>query len=303
MTAAEGRARVDVIVRTMADEARAPQLFRALDSIQSQQGALARPIVVVNGERYHEPVMTALRRRQGVLLHHFSEASAGRALIIGRELVTAPYFMFLDDDDHLVPYALKEIVPGAAVDVDWDVLVTNGYGYRQSEGVRAPWIEDLMSHSRNPLRSLMHENWLSPGNSLFRTASISADLLDIGHGHHAWTHIAFRLALGGKRLKFMNISTAVYNDTAGSMSKRLSYHEEELRLLNKFRTHPNLDSEVRAIMESKYRNTLHTMAVQYALAGKMGKAWRCHLRSLRPPYTLKYLLFSRKLLFRRRAGQ
>lgn len=293
---------VDVVVRTMADEARAPLLFRALDSIQSQEGVVARPIVVVNGRSHHEPVMAALRERDGILLHHFPQAAHGHAITVGRRLVTAPYFMYLDDDDYFVSSALKEVVPGREVTVDWDVLITNRY--RESGEKVELDIKDLSSHERDPLRGLMTQNWLAPGSSLFRTDSISAELVDLDHQYHSWTHIAFRLLNEGKRLEFRDIPTVVlYADTPGSKSKQLIYHEDGLRVLEEMQSYPNLDSEIRSILDRKYCDVLHSMAVQYSRAGNMRRAWQCHVRSLRPPHTLKYLLFSRKLLFPRRNAQ
>lgn len=295
---AQGLPRVDVIVRTLADNARESQLFHALDSIQSQQGVSAQPIVVVNGERRNESTMVALRARPGIRLHHFPEASAGLAITKGRELVDAPYFMFLDDDDQLVPHALDEIVPHAEDDVDWDVLITNGR--RRAPNNVCLLHEDLMSLGRNPLHGLLRENWLSPGTSLFRTASVSVELLDVGRSYHEWTHIAFRLVLTGKEIKFHDVMTAVINDSPKSLSKSLEYHEEGINLLGALRAHPGLDAEVRAALDNKYHNALHTLAAQYARVGAMRKAWRCHCSSLRPPHTFKYLLFSRKLLFPKR---
>jgi len=50
---------LDVVVRTLADSQRSGALFRALDSIQSQCAVSARPIVVVNGDRYDPQVTDA----------------------------------------------------------------------------------------------------------------------------------------------------------------------------------------------------------------------------------------------------
>src|SRR5690348_13293408 len=74
----DGRPQLDVVVRTLAQESRHRALLRALDSIQGQASFAARPIVVVNGDRYHPPLLEELRQRQGVLFHYLPEASAGR---------------------------------------------------------------------------------------------------------------------------------------------------------------------------------------------------------------------------------
>ena len=105
-TAPEPHPSLDVIVRTLADAQRSGLLFRALDSIQSRSGVTARPIVVVNGQRFDAATLAALKSRPGILLHQEQQASAGLALVAGRKLVTAPFFSYLDDDE-LIAGSLK----------------------------------------------------------------------------------------------------------------------------------------------------------------------------------------------------
>lgn len=290
---ASGKPRIDVIVRTQALKERAPALLHALDGIQALACAEAHPIIVVNGERFHAPLFEALRHRSGVLLHHVPIASAGNALTEGRRLVTAPYFMYLDDDDELLEPGMGQLVQQMGIRADWDVIVTNGYG--RSKGVLSPWVPDLMSHALHPALSLVGECWLSPGASVFRSMSVPVTLLETGRDHHEWTYLAFLLVLEGKRIRFLDIPTVVYNDTAGSASKSFAHREAALRLLESMRADPRTDRETRAALERKYRNTLHTLAAACLRDGARRKAWRYHLRSLRPPFTFKYLLFSRKM--------
>lgn len=290
--------RIDVVVRTLALAARQQALKRALDSIQMLSAVDARPIVVVNGDRWHPPVLDMLQRRPGILLHHLPEASAARAITAGRRLVKAPYFMFLDDDDELLAPGLQRLAAHVTNDSDWDVVITNGYF--SSGGQRRPMYLDLHAHADNPLRSLVGETWLCPGASLFRTESVSADALDVNRDHQEWTNIAFLLALTDLRIRFLDVPTVVYYDTEGSASKGLGHQEAALQLLEEMKADSRVDAETLAAMERKYRNTLHILANQYWRQGAHRKAWRYHLRSMRPPFTFKYLLFSRKLLLPRR---
>lgn len=296
----DGRPRLDVVVRTLAQESRHRALLRALESIQGQASFAARPIVVVNGDRYHPPLLEELRQRQGVLFHYLPEASAGRALAVGRALVTAPYFMFLDDDDELLGPGLQRLAEDMSHDPDWDVIVTNGYGC--SNGEMRPWVPDLMGHAIHPVRSLMAECWLSPGAAVFRSEAVSSAFLDVRRDYHEWTYIAFLLILDGKRVRFLDVPTVTYYDTQHSASKSFAYEEAALELLDTMKADPRLDSETLAIMEKKYRNTLHTLAFRYWRRGARRKAWHYHMRSMRPPFTIKYLLFSRKLLLPSRTG-
>jgi glycosyltransferase involved in cell wall biosynthesis len=297
-TFATARPRIDVIMRTLADKARERNITRALDGIQSLSSVDARPVVVVNGDRYHPPLLQALRARSGMIVHYLSEASAVRARTEGRRLVTAPWFMFLDDDDELIASGMAQLAEHIVNHVDWDVLITNGYF--SADGERRPMYLDLNIIAAHPLRSLVAEGWLCPGASVFRTASIDVDLLDVQHFHQEWTHIAFRLVMAKKRINFLDVPTGIYYDTEGSASKSHRHQEEAVRLLEEMMADPEVDPETLTVMKRKYRNMLHILAVQHWRRGHLRQAWRYHLRSMRWPFTFKYLLFSRKLLVPRR---
>lgn len=297
----EEKPRIDVIVRTLLSKTREREIIRALDSIQNLSSMHARPIVVVNGDRYDPTLLKTLQRRQGVVLHFQADASAGRAIGTGRRLVTAPYFMFLDDDDQLVAAGMESFSKYILDHSDWDVLVTNGYFSRLGE--RRPMYLDLQSHAIHPLRSLLSESWVCAGATIFRSESISAAFLDMERNHQEWTFIAFRLVMEEKRIAFMDAPTVVYHDTGGSASKLIEHQEEALDLLEQMSAHPRVDRETRRLMERKYRNMLHVLALQHWQRGARRKAWIYHLRSMRQPFTFKYLLFSRKLLIPARRAQ
>lgn len=290
----EEKPRIDVIVRTLLSKTREREIMRALDSIQNLPSMQARPIVVVNGDHYDRPLLDMLQQRPGIVLHYQPDASAGRAIATGRRLVTAPYFMYLDDDDQLVAAGMKSLSTYVFNHFDWDVLITNGYFCRSGES--RPMYLDLKSHAIHPLRSLLSESWVCAGATIFRSESISADFLDMERNHQEWTYIAFRLVMEEKRIAFMDAPTVVYHDTGGSASKLIEHQEEALSLLEQMSADSRVDGETRSLMERKYRNMLHVIALQYWRQGDRRKAWIYHLRSMRQPFTFKYLLFSRKLL-------
>ena len=286
---------IDVIVRTLADAGRFEKLFRALDSIQNQSGVVARPVVVVNGNRYDSATLTELDRREGIRLRYLQEASAGRARDVGRSLVTAPYFAFLDDDDVLIKDALRKPLAWFDDHPQCDVLITNRYVVK--DGHQSLEITHLAEHASQPVLSLLDECWLSPGASFFRTESITTDLINVNRSYQEWTALAFRLCTEGKRVHFMDVPTAIYNDTPDSLSKDMEHQEAALDVLQLIRHESRVDTQVYNRAEQKYRNTLHVLAMNYWKQGQHGRAWRYHLASLRPPHTLKFLLFSRKLLW------
>ncbi|TAM96049.1 MAG: glycosyltransferase family 2 protein [Rhodanobacteraceae bacterium] len=286
---------IDVIVRTLADAARSELLFRALDSIQGQTGVDARPIVVVNGQRFDPATLAALERRPGIVLHCEQQASAQLARAAGRRLVTAPYFAYLDDDDVLVAGSLREPLQWLEDHPDCDVMINNGYFAR--EGQPLVRFTDIPSHVDHPALSLLDESWLQPGAFMCRTESIPPVMLGSEWSNLEWTHLAFELCAERKHLHFMDIPTVHYNDTPGSMSKEMRQHEVALDLLQLVCRDPRLDAEVRRGAYRKFLRSLHDLAWGYWQRGQYGRAWRAHLTSLRPPYTFRYLLFSRKLMW------
>ncbi len=286
---------LDVIVRTLADKPRAKLLFRALDTIRALPLA-SRAIVVANGPHCDAAVLETLRARADGELIYSPIASADKARVLGRRAVIAPVFTFLDDDDELLSANVAATL--AANDCcaeQWDVLIANRL--RERDGKTEREHPGLLDYAEDPLLSLLRNNWLGPGAVFYRTARIGTDLLDVGHGHHEWTHIAFRLARQPDiRLRFIDRPTAIYHDTPESMSKLNLHHKEELELLAELKSEQGLTPRVRSRLNSKYANSLHMAAAKAASGGDWWQAWQFHLKSLRPPYTLKYLLYTRKLL-------
>lgn len=288
---------VDVIVRTLADHSRSKLLFRALDSIQNQNGVTTRPIVVVNGQVFDEETLQALNNRAGILVHQEQQASVGGARTAGRKLVTAPFFAYLDDDDELIADSLAGPLEWLERHPECDVLISNGYFVKEN-GASSALIQ-IADHERlgQPALSLLQESWLHPGAFIGRTATISTSMLDPQWSNMEWTHLAFELCAEGKRLHFMDVPMMRYYDTPGSTSKLVKHHEAELELLEQVKHDARLAPEVRRAANRKYLRVLHNLSMKYWKQGDHQRAWRCHLGSLHLPYTLKYLLFSRKLVW------
>lgn len=292
---------IDVIVRTLADAPRAKGLFRALDSIQDLH-VPARPIVVVNGTYFDKATMITLERRPGIFLYRERHASARLARAAGRLLATARYFAYLDDDDELIKGSLLEPLNWLESHKDCDVLVSNGYFVRDGEPLMK--FTHMADHIAHPSLSLLGESWLQPGAFICRTKTVPYRLFASKWSNLEWTHLAFELCAEHKKIHFMDIPTVRYNDTPGSMSKDMRQNEAALDLLYEISHDARMDLEVRQSARRKYLRSLHDLAWEYWRHGNHQRAWRCHLASLQLPYTLKYLLFTRKLILKtdRRLG-
>ena len=284
---------VDIVIRTAGAPERRSSLQRAIRSVLDQQGVAARPIVVVAGNL--PKLCNELANHPVVKVQHLRQpASPGRALAIGRSLVEADHYGFLDDDDELLPHAIMTGLQVMHAEAQTDLVVTTGFYF--SEGRRQIQVPDLLSNQSDPVSSILDRCWLSSCGGLYRASTITSayfeDLPDVCE----WTYLAFRLALDQRKIRF--IDTLTYNayDTPMSMSKGAAFIEGTLLALNAMRAHPQ-PAAVRAKLERKYRAALHDAADDYRRLKRRRKAWLCHLRSLRPPHTFRYLGYTRKLMW------
>ena len=282
---------VDVIIRTAGR--RRAALARATGSVLNQRGVEARPIVIANHPRLGPRLPLALESR--VKLHRVShKVSPGAALGVGRSLVTAPFFAFLDDDDELLSAALAAGVEIMRENAEVDAVITTGY--RIASGQRRIDIPDIAREQRDPLSGIIERCWLNPGGALFRTAAVSQSYFDGLPDLCEWTFLAFRLAFDARNIRFLDQPTYLAYDTPGSLSKTAEYVDAIASVLDTMRGFP-LPQDLRAKLERKYRGALHEAAECALKQGQHIKAWRFHLRSMRPPYLLRYFAYTRKLLW------
>jgi hypothetical protein len=280
------RETVDVIIRTAGK--RRASLERAINSILDQQHVAARPVIVANGA----PLPYAMPAP--VKLHQVPhKITPGAALHAGRRLVTAPLFAFLDDDDELLPDALSVGVATMRSDPTVDLVVTPGFWITNNK--RIADIPDIAREQNDPLGGILERCWLNPGGGLFRTSSLPHTYFHDLPPLCEWTFLAFRLALDGRNIRFLEHPTYLAHDTLGSLSKSASYVEATVEVLSRMRRH-RIPATVQARLEKKYRAALHEAAERSLNEGQHVKAWRFHLRSLISSQALSYFPYTRKLL-------
>lgn len=285
---------VAVVMPTEARSDRADLLRRALESVLSQQGVRAIPIVVVNGKAASVALLADLTRSPQVQLVRLEMANLPAALRTGRELVRSPYFAELDDDDELLPGALAARVEAMEAHPDVDVVVTQGY--IDDCGRRELDIVDLERFQADPLRSMLDHNWLAPCAGLFRTATIGPEYFVDVPRYLEWTYLGVRFALE-RRILFLNHATWVYRaGTPRSLSKQAEYVRQQAASLNRLLALP-LPRAVRRGFAQRRGNALHTAAGMELNAGRAREAWRWHLRSLAATGGWRYSLYTRRLLY------
>jgi glycosyl transferase family 2 len=283
---------VDVVIRSAGAPERRTSLQRAIRSVLNQQSVAARPIIVLAANL---PNLAAeLAAQPGVKVHHVGQpASPGRALGFGRRAVETDYYGFLDDDDELLPHALATGLEEMRAEPETDLVVTTGYWFSGER--RQVHIPDIRKHQDDPISGILERCWLHSCGGLYRAATVTQKYFDDLPDLCEWTYLAFRLALDRRNIRFLDVPTYNAYDTPGSMSKGAEFMEGTLIALDAMRAHSQ-PAAVRAKLEQKYRAALHDASEHYWRVKQRGKAWLCHLKSLKPPHTLRYLAYTRKLV-------
>jgi glycosyltransferase involved in cell wall biosynthesis len=285
--------RIDVIIPTLCDAKRGPLLLRAIESIVSQQGVEAVPVVAVNGNRFDPPTLARLSQRSDIRLIQIPDPSLFRARRAAFETIRSKYFATLDDDDVFLPGALATRLAAIESEPGIDWVVTNGV-FVGTEG-ETPYIPDIAKTQRNPYGTLLDHCWLCSAGNLFRTSAVAPDIFDAIRSMDL-TYIAFRLLAERKRIKFVDASTFRYFFYPDSTSKQDYYKlpaAEAIRVMMDL----SVPRWVRRGLAGKYRRAMHDVASYHYRHGRMRDAWLAHLQSLRGlPEFLQYAAFTRRLL-------
>jgi hypothetical protein len=247
----------------------------------------------VNGQAGAADLLAHLRRRTDIRLTELAEPSLPGALQAGRALVDTPFFSVLDDDDKLLPGALRTRLDAFAAQPEADVIVTSGY--LESAGRRELEIADLDRIATDPLRMLFVQHWLRPCAGCFRTSAVTTEFFAAMPRYREWTYMALRCALA-LRIRFVSQPTFVYRtDTPGSLSKSLAYSLAGPAAIARM-LELALPADVRTTLRVRLAGDLHSAAECELQDRHYGAAWRLHLRSLLQPSGWRFLPYARNLL-------
>lgn len=289
---------VDVVIRTAGQHERVESLRRAIASVQNQHGVGARPIIVVTGRS--SALVAEVVSQPGIKVHQVrGPTSPGRAACIGRNLVEADFYAFLDDDDEFLPHALATGMEIMRSDPATDVVATTGYWFSGNE--RVIHIPEIARHQGDLVGGIVERSWLSSCGGLYRASSISREYFDELPDLCEWTWLAFILALDGRAIRFVDVPTYNAYDTPRSQSKSGEFLEAVVSVLAAMRAY-SLPPATQERLEQKYCAALHDAAEHCRQTHQLGKAWRLHLKSMKVPGTLLYAAYTRKLLWNGRPG-
>lgn len=285
---------ITVVIATIATRERSATLFRAIESIRDQDVA-SRIVVVVNGGKADGDTVSKLKQAGDTNVLEFAEANMAKSLAAGVEVVQTDCYSVLDDDDILMPDALRKRVEFMESYLEADLLVAPGErSFLDGRTERIP----VRFNASDPLTSLFDCNWLASCGGVYRRKRVGADYFASMPRYMEWTYLAFRL-IRERRVCFSMDDPAPHFtvfDTAGSESKNLDYVIAMPANISRMHD-PHLPVEIQRLLSDKLARALHDASVHCMECGRVKDAWRFHFASLRELNGLRYLLFTRHLVF------
>jgi len=281
---------ISVIIPTTCEERRAASLQRAIDSVQSQRGVDVELIVVVNGQRFDPARLAALRADPTLNVVYLETPSPSIACRHGRSIARGEFFSFLDDDDEYLPGGLA--ARASALDPTIDIVVTNGF----SGGAERLHLTRMANIERNPLAAMLEENWMASCGALFRRSTCLDEFFADLPKYMEWTLLAFRLLAAGKRVKVVDTPTYRINDTAQSASKSREYRIATAGVIERMLALP-LPADIKRGLRRRLLAAWHDLSVMNLEEGDRAAAWKMHLQSLAGRDGLRYLSYTRRLVF------
>lgn len=283
---------VTVVIPTLAETKRAEGLRRAVASVLAQEGCVARPLLVVNGDRFDPALVEEWKAHPEVRLHYESIGSAPLASKIGRSLVNTDFFAFLDDDDEYLPHALVARLSALRTDSRLAVVVGNGYRYEGKARLASAW--NLREAAHNPFAALLANNWLTSCGGLYRSSLVDETFFADTPAYMEWTYLAYKLCVNYE-IGFVDNPGYIIHDTPDSLSKSLDYGRAYLAVLTRILELP-LPTDAHRALRGKYGAALHDLSASCLNQGERWQAFIYHCRSLLQPEGLRFLLYGRRFL-------
>jgi len=296
-TSADATNDVTIIIATLGLTTRRKSLERAIRSLQGCNKTTVQILVVVNGNRFDPLLVEELRHRSDIQVVQIETGSLSEAILTGRNMVETPFFGFLDDDDEYLPRALDIRLDAMRKNPAASIVITNGFHHIND--VDHFSMNNLANVEDDPLSALFNENWLASCGGLYRTSHLPSALFEDIARYLEWTWLAFRITSLNKRVVAVDQPTFRIYDTAESESKSDEYLFSRIAILKRMRSTCN-NKQIRKKILSKMAQTWHEISCVNLQSGKLTDAWTAHLWSLGYQSGLKYLTYTRHLLFPRK---
>lgn len=283
---------ITVIIPTICDERRGETIWRAIESAGSRAGASTRVLVVINGKRFSEKLLSQLRATEGVDCATIEAGSLPLAIQHGRGLVATDFFAFLDDDDEFLENGLRMRLDVLQRDPRAAFVISNGFVTSpQGDLLIVPLKSDAIE--ADPFGTLITYNWMATSASgLYRTSAVSSEDLAAMPAYLEWTYVGFRLA--GRPFRFLESPTYRRYDLPGSLSKSHAYRVGLIAALHRILT-LNVPRHAREGLRRRLGAVHHVLSLSYLQEGSLSLAWKHHGLSLTYPGGWRYAPYTRKL--------
>jgi len=284
---------VTVIIPTLADTERAELLDRAINSVNGQRGVNVRTCVVINGDRFDRNLKNRLEARPDIDCYYYPEAHVSRARGYGRRQVCTPFFAFLDDDDYLLPNSCRHRLEVFEQHPEADVVATNGY--LDADGQRVRHLPNILQSRSDPLLGMFREMWLGSASGMFRTETIGPDLFDLPFRYFEWTVTSFFIA-ENYHVILDDTATYVIEQQNISESKSDAYFDANYDIL-KYLLSLKPKNKIRKEIRKKLGSWANRKSNKALSAEDLRTAWKYHIISIYFCRSLRFISYTRKLLF------
>ncbi len=270
-------------------------LETAIESVLSQDGVEAIPLVVLNGVDRCPDVERRLRNDARLQLCSLDIADLPAALAAGRAAVRTPWFANLDDDDVLLPGGLACRLDCLEREESLDVVATNGLIRDGDDDSAHLSTDEVDAINADPISAFLTKNWLLPGSWLCRTSAVGVDCFHGMPRYLECTFLALRFALGYK-MTFLPETTVLYRlGSPAAESRSREYGVGQGRALKRLLSLP-LPAYARRALKRRIAVAYHSASERDLRDGRLLDAWRLHLASLIHPGGLKYVPYTRRLM-------
>ena len=295
---------ITVIIPTTAKAIRKTTLLLAIDSLVNQIDVTPNILIVINGKCFDPDLRNDLENTNNINIIYQEIGSAPLACALGRKNVTTEYFCFLDDDDYLLPDALKTRIDIFNRDRSLDVVVSNGLRKLTNKTETLIFPKGMNQARIDPLKCLFikKSNWMASCAATFKSSSITQSFFEDYTNFYEWTYLAIRISLK-KKIAFIDAPGYVINFTPNSLSTTTGFLIGQIEFHNAVSS-LDLPKDIKNRSIIRWIDSWHSLSEYYRKDGLFKLAWQAHLNSLSTiKGFIKYFAYSRKLLINKQTSK
>lgn len=287
---------ISVVIPTTCESSRAKFLDRSISSIEIQEGVQIETLLVCNGPRQDERLISALKSKYNLTVIRLEEGNVSKARYEGLLNSSGDYFCFLDDDDEFLHGGILHRQEILHSNPEYDVVVTNGILHSSNDDT--PLVSPISASKINsdPSLTFLEQNWFASPASMFRSSRIPRDIFNFQFKYFEWTYLFFALISSNRTFFFDNALTyRKYEDHPLSVSKTIEYslaYPDFLLTLQRL----ELPEKVKASIHKKYVTALNSKSNIHREQRELRSAWKAHLLCIANG-GFKYLPYTRHLVF------